>query len=93
MEINFTKQNGVWVAEFEATSDFNLHLERSTNGLIRLQQRGTETGEYVDFYLNAGNDAYANFDSDFGALVYPKWIKIISGTEVINRKVTFAQHE
>ena len=93
MEINFTKQNGVWVAEFEATSDFNVHLERTNGGLIRLLQRGTETGEYVDFYLNAGSDADANFDSDFGALVYPKWIKIISGTEVINRKVTFAQHE
>ena len=29
MELVFTKQEGEgWVAEFEATSDFNLHLER-----------------------------------------------------------------
>ena len=29
MEINFNNTNGLWVAEFEATSDFNVHLERT----------------------------------------------------------------
>jgi hypothetical protein len=44
MEINFTKQNGVWVAEFEAPSNFNLHLERNKGGIIRVLQRGCGEG-------------------------------------------------
>ena len=44
MEINFNKIDGVWVAEFEATSDFNLHLERTEGGIVRVLQRGCSEG-------------------------------------------------
>ena len=72
MEINFTKQNGVWVAEFEVTNHFNIHMEREDDGLIRIMQRGLDEGEYVDFFITSGDNQLKNYDCDFGALVYPK---------------------
>ena len=89
MELNFNKEGNVWVAEFEATSDFNLHLERSDDGLIKVMQRGTTEGEYVDSFITSGDNQMKNFDCDFAALVYPKYIKVISGTEVITASVNF----
>ena len=89
MELNFNKEGNVWVADFEATSDFNLHLERSDDGLIKVMQRGTTEGEYVDSFITSGDNQMKNFDCDFAALVYPKYIKVISGTEVITASVNF----
>lgn len=91
MEINFTKQNGVWVAEFEVTNHFNIHMEREDDGLIRIMQRGLNEGEYVDFFITSGDNQLKNYDCDFGALVYPKWIKVISGSKVLNAKLTIAE--
>ena len=89
MELNFNKEGNVWVAEFEATSDFNLHLERVDDGLIKVMQRGTTEGEYVDSFITSGDNQMKNFDCDFAALVYPKYIKVISGTEVVSASVNF----
>lgn len=30
MDLNFNKKSNVFVAEFEATADFNLHINRET---------------------------------------------------------------
>lgn len=77
MEITFTKINNKYVSEFQVTSDFNLHLERSEGGTLNIEQR-TAQGQYV-----AVKDAKFPLrdkviDCDFSALVYPKYIKIIS---------------
>ena len=32
MELNFTKQEGGWVSEFEVSADFNLHIEGVAEG-------------------------------------------------------------
>ena len=90
MNLEFIKEGNIWVAEFEATSDFNLHIERVDDGLLKVMQRGTTEGEYVDTDIrDAGKPCYKNFDYDVAAFVYPKWIKVISGTEVITASVNF----
>ena len=81
MEIKFTKQGNVWVSEFEATGDFNLHLEGVDTRSIKISQSGTPEGKYdtvrdIDTY---GFDKV--FDFDFSALVYPKWIKVECATQ------------
>jgi hypothetical protein len=91
MELSFVKEGGSYSAEFEATSDFNLHIEREDLGFLYVQQRTTSEGEYdsvrgADF---APSDLI--IDIDFTALVYPKWIKIISEKEPKVGVVTFVQ--
>lgn len=89
MELNFQKIENEWVAEFQAPSNFNLHLERKERGAIVVMQRGTETGEYTEAFARGIYEGKRVFDYDFGALVYPKWIKVVSGCEVIKGVVTF----
>ena len=88
MEITFEKVGNKYVAEFEATNDFNLHIERTEQGTLEVYQRGTAEGEY-DFAWSAGIGARKVIDYDFGALVYPKYIKVVSGSEVISASVNF----
>lgn len=90
MDLNFTKVENEWVAEFEATGNFNLHLERAKSGIIVVSQRGTDNGEYAAAYAKSEYEGKRVIDCDFGALVYPKWIKVISGSEVIKGVVTFS---
>ena len=80
--MNFTKKDNVWVAEFEATGDFNIHIEGVVEGNISVYQRTTSTGAYA--YVKGGtpypslNNVY---DYDFAAAVYPKYIKVVCETE------------
>ena len=93
MELNFveTIEGKEWVAEFEAPSDFNLHIERAKNGSLVVSQRGTSTGEYDAFFVKGMYEGAMVIDCDFGALVYPKWIKVTSGSKVLSAEVTFAE--
>lgn len=81
MELQFTKNtHGVWVSEFEAKSDFNLHIERKKGGIISLYQRTTGGGwDHVDAFEYVRHQASIDFDC--AALVYPKWCKIESEVE------------
>lgn len=90
MELVFNKIENEWVAEFEATSDFNLHLERVKNGFLEIKQRGCPEGEFERVYEAGGIFAGKVYDRDFGALVYPKWIKVTSSVEVTKGVVTEA---
>lgn len=89
MELNFNKVENEWVTEFEASSDFNLHLERANTGYLVVDQRGTSEGEYATAFVKGIYEGHRVVDYDFGALVYPKWIKVISSSEVVNGEVTF----
>lgn len=82
MELNFEKQGTKWVAEFEVTGDFNLHIEREEKGFLFVQQRTTPDGEYDS--VNGANFSPSDgvIDMDFVALVYPKYIKVVSEAEV-----------
>ena len=77
MELTFEQIDGYWVSEFEVSADFNLHIERDTEGRLDIYQR-TAGGRYE--YIN--DIGYLEkrlvYDYDFSALVYPKWIKIKS---------------
>lgn len=90
MELIFTKTEEGYVAEFEVASDFNLHLERVKAGLLRVFQRGCPEGQYEIVNTEGGTYAKEVYDRDFGALVYPKWIKVVSSNEVVRGEVTFS---
>ena len=88
MELTFEKVGNQYVAEFEAPSDFNLHIEREEIGVLEVHQRGSAEGAY-DFAWGTGVNGRKVIDYDFGALVYPKWIKVVSGSEVVSASVNF----
>lgn len=92
MELNFTEKNNRWVAEFEATADFNLHIEGVVEGNISIFQRGTSSGEYA--YVKEGTpypSLNATYDYDFTAIVYPKYMKVSCETQPTMAVVTFAE--
>lgn len=80
MELTFNKEGKNFVAEFEATADFNLHIERNKGGDILLYVR-TQGGGY-DIVDDFGVQRHQGvIDYDCTAFVYPKWIKIVSEVE------------
>lgn len=87
MELNFLKVGNEWVSAVKVEGDFNLHLERKGTGSLVVSQRGASSGEYGTAFV-IGVFGSKVVDYDFGALVYPKWIKITSGSEVLNGVVT-----
>lgn len=89
MELTFTKQGNLYESIFEATGDFNLHLELDKIGYIGVYQRGTSEGLFSLSHECKFNDARDVYDIDFGALVYPKWIKVTSSSNVVKGEVTF----
>lgn len=88
MELNFSKVGNEWVSAVKVEGDFNLHLERKGTGSLIVSQRGSGSGEYALSFMRGMNEGKKVFDYDFGALVYPKFIKITSGSEVLNGVVT-----
>lgn len=84
LEFNLT-QNGTYVAEVNVTGDFNLHLE-TKGGIVNMLQRGSEEGSFAP--VTSWSKANV-IDRDFGGLVYPKTIKIVSSSEVVNGYVNF----
>jgi hypothetical protein len=87
-QLTFTKTNNQWVAEFEATADFNLHIERNDVGTLGIYQRGTASGNFAPVQ-GAVVQLGKTYDADFSALVYPKYIKVVSASEVVNAEVTY----
>lgn len=81
MELQFTQtEKGFYVAEFEATADFNLHVERKAIGQVLMYQ-STGTGDYALVEGVNQLEGKTVFDYDFTALIYPKRIKIVSMSE------------
>jgi hypothetical protein len=94
MDLNFEKKeqywgkDAAWVSEFEVTSDFNLHIERISGGRFLVYQKSVADGEY-DLVDDLGyKDHKAVIDMDFVGLVYPKYIKVVSESEVTMGIVT-----
>lgn len=90
MDLVFNKQGNEWVAEFEATADFNLHIEREMSGLVKVYQR-TAGGKYTpikELSLQLGSQL--TIDYDFVGVVWPKYIKVVSKVEPTLAVVTFA---
>lgn len=90
-ELSFVKEGSKYVCEIQVTSDFNLHIERSENGFLYVQQKTTYDGEYDS--ISGANFAPHDrvVDVDFVASIYPKYIKIVSEVLPTIGVVTFAQ--
>ena len=94
MEINFQKVGDVYVSEFTATADFNLHLEGVVEGNVKVYQRGTSSGEYAYVKTATPYPSFSKvYDYDFSALVYPKYIKVSCPIMPTGAVVTFAKYE
>lgn len=90
MDLIFTKSETgkSWVAEFEATADFNLHIERDKGGNLMLYQRTSGGG--WDIVNDFANPRFGAIDYDCAALIYPKFIKVVSEVEPTYAAVTSA---
>lgn len=90
MNLNFVKDaQGKWVAEFEASSDFNLHLERAVLSEVEVFQK-TAGSEFARVGGFPSHVAYMKVvDYDFSGVVYPKAIKIVTDTQPGTAIVTF----
>lgn len=83
MTLTFTQENGLYVAEFEATAPFSIHLERPKGGFINMLQRSVDSGTFVAVKnFNPNYNATQVIDADCGqGAVYPKWIRLESAVE------------
>lgn len=90
MDLIFTQSETgkSWVAEFEATADFNLHIERDKGGNLMLYQR-TNGGGW-DIVNDFANPRFGAIDYDCAALIYPKFVKVVSEVEPTYAAVTSA---
>ena len=88
MNLTFNKINDVFVSEFSVTSDFNLHVERSKGGSFTIFQRSSDGGNYGEVYYQEKLDKIKAIDYDFSALIYPKYIKIVSEVEPTYAAIT-----
>ena len=89
LEFKFNKQADRWLAEFEATADFNLHIEGVVGGDVLIYQRGSESGEYAFVRDATRRPSYEKvYDCDFCALVYPKYIRVTTPNEPTMAVVT-----
>lgn len=91
MNISFTKTDGWYISEFEATSDFNLHIERPNGtGRIMIYQRTVSSGEFAQVDAFDEKMIYNPvIDTDCSGVVYPKAIRIVSEVEPTYAEVTF----
>ena len=89
MELKFNKEGEKFAAEFKVESDFNLHIERKRGGTILFYQRTSEDGDYGIIDGMRQYDSRGVIDVDFTALVYPKYIRIVSESEPTLAVVTF----
>lgn len=92
MELAFVKVNDLFVAEFEATGNFNLHIEGVYEGNVEVFQKGVQNGEYARTHGATPDSPYGRvYDYDFGGLIFPKYIKVECATQPASATVTFAE--
>ena len=79
MILEFTQtEKGSFESRFVATGNFNLHIESEEPWFLTLSQKGTpnENASYCTTLVKNSYEVGPVFDSDFGALLYPKWIEV-----------------
>lgn len=91
MTLSFNKEHDKYVATFEATSDFNLHIEKAKKGVVNFYQKSIQDGEYDRIKDVKFEYDDLVLDVDFSALVYPKYIKIVAYVDITQAVVTSAQ--
>lgn len=88
MNLTFEKQGNKYVAEFEATSDFNLHIEKG-NGTLSVLQSSVAGGKYDGVPSLRMMEVDAVLDTDVIGVIYPKQIRIVSEVLPTLAVVTF----
>ena len=91
MNLQFTQVGNKYVAEFEAQSNFNLHIEREDYGYLHVNQRTTSAGEYDSVKGASFNHGDRVVDIDFIGTIYPKYIQVVSKVMPTMAEVTFAE--
>lgn len=92
MDLTFQNINNEWVAEFEATADFNLHIEDVVEGEVHIYQTTVSGGAYSRVRTGTPYPSYQKiYDYDFVGVVWPKYIKVVCATEPTLAAVTFAE--
>lgn len=89
-ELNFTENEGKYIAEVKVTADFNLHIEREGSGFLNVSVRTTEDGAYDSVKGASFNYADPVVDCDFTGVIYPKYIKIVSKVQPTKAVITSA---
>ena len=89
-ELNFTENEGKYIAEVKVTADFNLHIEREGSGFLNVSVRTTEDGAYDSVKGASFNYADPVVDYDFTGVIYPKYIKIVSKVQPTKAVITSA---
>lgn len=80
MELNFANDGTKWVAEFEATGDFNLHIEKG-EGLLSVSQTTISGVGYDAVQALAMGNMDNVMDKDCIGIVYPKYMRVVAFTE------------
>lgn len=88
MEIQ--NDNGIYSVEFVVTDNFNLHLERVSPDIFEMFQKTVESGEYAPIFDDSKFKNHTVIDTDFVGYIFPKYIKIISFSEITNLVITDA---
>lgn len=88
--ITFNKEGDKYVATFTAVADFNIHIEQK-GGIVDMLQSSVEGAEYD--YVKALNISKFDevIDVDCTALIYPKYIKLVSKVKPTKAIVTYNQ--
>lgn len=83
MNLNFIKSEDGWIAEFEVSADFNLHIEGVKIRDINVYQSSVNGSRYsIIGNATKGLSSLSEvYDMDFSAIVYPKFIKVVCATE------------
>ena len=81
MELEFKKVGSRYEAEFEATGDFNLHIERQKRGSLAIFQKTSVDDKYAS-ESSYSDSAEHIVNKDFSMLIYPKFIKVVSSSPV-----------
>ena len=76
MELNFTKVGNGYVAEFEASGSFNVHIETEEACGIAVMQRTSKSGSFAPVEVGGAQSYGKVIDVDFSAVVWPKTIQI-----------------
>lgn len=94
MELIFKESSQVlsgkpaYEVEFKASSDFNIHIERKAGGRLLVYQKSVANGQY-DIVDGLGYKDHKDIiDIDFSGSVYPKYIRVVSESEVTLAEVT-----
>lgn len=90
MELNFVKNGDVYIATFETSCAFNVHIEKGS-GSCKMYQKTVEDGDYDRTDLFGDKTLAGIIDTDWQALVYPKYIKIECKYVPTMAVVTFAK--